>query len=52
MQDGLSEMNQAFGGINLVPTTLIYNKQGQRIQKTIGELDFNQLESLLKKELK
>jgi peroxiredoxin len=51
MQDGLNEINQAFGGVNLVPTTFIFNSQGQRIQKTIGELDFTQLEQLLKKEL-
>ena len=51
MQDGYGEMNSAFGGVNLVPTTYIYDKEGNRLQRTIGELDFDKLNQLLKKEL-
>jgi thiol-disulfide isomerase/thioredoxin len=51
MHDGFSEMTNAFGGVNLVPTTFIYNQHGQRIQKTIGELDFSQLHQLIQQEL-
>lgn len=51
MHDGLSEITEKFGGINLTPTTYIFDKQGHRLQRTIGELDFNKLSLLLKTEL-
>lgn len=51
MHDGLSEMVQAFGGVNLTPTTYLYDKQGHRLQRIIGELDFAQLRQILDKEL-
>ncbi|OYY48663.1 MAG: thioredoxin [Methylophilales bacterium 28-44-11] len=51
MHDGLSEMVQAFGGVNLTPTTYLYDKQGHRLQRIIGELDFVQLRQLLDSEL-
>jgi peroxiredoxin len=51
MHDGLSEMTQAFGGVNLTPTTYIFDKQGNRLERVIGELDFNKLNQQLKKEL-
>jgi len=51
MHDGLGEMVKAFGGVNLTPTTFIYNKQGERLQRTIGELDFAKFDQLVKKEL-
>ncbi len=51
MHDGLGEMVNAFGGVNLTPTTFIYNKQGERLQRTIGELDFVKFDQLIKKEL-
>jgi peroxiredoxin len=51
MHDGLAEITQAFGGVNLTPTTFIFNKQGQRLQRTIGELDFAKLDQLITKEL-
>lgn len=50
MHDGFGEMVKAFGNVNLTPTTFIYDAQGYRLQKTIGELDFNQLRQLLDKE--
>lgn len=52
MHDGFSEMTEKFGGVSLVPTSYIFNKNGERIQRTIGELDFAQLDQLIKKELK
>lgn len=51
MHDGLSEMVQAFGGVNLTPTSYLYDKQGKRVQRIIGELNFAQLRQLLDKEL-
>lgn len=51
MHDGLSEMIQAFGGVNLTPTTFIYDTQGKRLQRVIGELDFVQLRQTLDREL-
>ena len=52
MHDGFSEMVQAFGGVNLTPTTYLYDKQGHRLQRIIGELDFAQLRQLLDRELR
>lgn len=52
MHDGLSEMVNAFGGVNLTPTTFLYDKQGKRIQRIIGELNFAQLRQLLDQELR
>lgn len=52
MHDGLSEMVQAFGGVNLTPTTYLYDKQGKRVQRIIGELNFAQLRQLLDQELR
>lgn len=51
MHDGLSEITQAFGGVNLTPTAFIFDKQGKRLQRTIGELDFVKLHQLLNIEL-
>ena len=51
MHDGLGEMIKAFGGVNLTPTTFIFNPQGQRLQLTIGELDFAKFNQLMKSEL-
>lgn len=51
MHDGFGEITQAFGGVNLTPTAYIFDKQGKRLQRTIGELDFVKLRQLLDKEL-
>lgn len=51
MHDGFSEITQAFGGVNLTPTAFIFDKQGKRLQRTIGELDFPKLHQLLNIEL-
>ena len=51
MHDGFGEITKAFGDINLTPTAFIFNKKGERIQRTIGELDFVKLRQLLNKEL-
>lgn len=51
MHDGLEEVTQAFGGINLTPTTYIFDKQGNRLQRIIGEIDFTNLKAFLDKEL-
>lgn len=51
MHDGFSEVTQAFGGVNLTPTAFIFDKQGKRLQRTIGELDFPKLHQLLNIEL-
>lgn len=49
--DNSAEIIAKFGQVSLTPTAFIYNKQGQLLQKTIGELDFNALKQLLNKEL-
>ena len=49
--DDNAEITSKFGKVNLTPTAFIYNKQGQLLQKTIGELDFKALKKLLNKEL-
>lgn len=51
MHDGFGEITQQFGGVNLTPTAFIFDKEGKRMQRTIGELDFNQLRAMLDKEL-
>ena len=51
MHDGLSEITQGFGGINATPTAYLFNKQGKRLQRTIGILDFAELRTTLDKEL-
>jgi thiol-disulfide isomerase/thioredoxin len=51
MHDGLSEVTEKFGGVNLTPTTFIYDKQGKLLQRTVGILNFVKLEQLLNSEL-
>jgi peroxiredoxin len=51
MHDGFAEMSQKFGGINATPTAFIFDKQGKRLQYTVGALDFAKLAQLLNKEL-
>lgn len=51
MHDGLAEMTNKFGQVNLTPTAFIYDKQGHLLRRTVGELDFNALQQLLNKEL-
>lgn len=49
MHDGYGEMTKAFGDVNLTPTSFIFDAQGNRLQKTIGELNFSELRQLLNK---
>lgn len=51
MHDGLAEITDKFGGINLTPTTYIFDKQGHLLRRTIGNIDFDALYLLLNKEL-
>lgn len=51
MHDGFSEITEKFGGINLTPTTYIFDKDGKRLQRTIGTLDFEKLAQLLDSKL-
>lgn len=51
MHDGLAEITEKFGGINLTPTTYIFDKQGHLLRRTIGNIDFDALQLLLNKEL-
>ena len=37
--------------MDLTPTTFIFDKQGQRLQRTIGTLDFVKLDQLLNTKL-
>jgi peroxiredoxin len=47
MHDGYGEMVKAFGDVNLTPTSFIFDAQGNRLQKIIGELNFAELRKLL-----
>jgi peroxiredoxin len=51
MHDGLAEVSEKFGSVNLTPTAFIYNQQGHLLLRKIGELDFVALQQLLNKEL-
>jgi len=51
MHDGFSEVTNKFGGINLTPTTYIFDKHGHLLRRTIGNIDFNDLNQILNKEL-
>ena len=51
MHDTDEAMSQAFGKVNLTPTTFVIDKNGHIIQKIIGEVNFKELNKLLDKEL-
>ena len=51
MHDSTAEITDKFGHVNLTPTAFIYNKQGQLLQRTIGDLNFKALQQLLNTEL-
>ena len=51
MHDGFAEVTQKFGGVNLTPTTYVFDKEGKRLQRITGTLDFGKLHALLDKEL-
>lgn len=51
MDDGLGDIVRQFDDVSVTPTTYIFNKQGKRIQYTVGALNFKQLRLLLDKEL-
>jgi thiol-disulfide isomerase/thioredoxin len=51
MHDGLAEITDRFGHVELTPTAFIYNKQGKLLQHTIGALDFVKLNQLLNVQL-
>ncbi len=51
MHDGLAEITQKFGNVDLTPTTFVFDKQGKQLQRTIGALDFVKLNQLLSVEL-
>lgn len=51
MHDGLGKVTAAFGSVNLTPTTFIFDQQGNRLKKVIGEVSFEQLSQLLEQEL-
>lgn len=50
--DTTGEIAQKFGGIQLTPTSILVDKNGQIIQRFIGEPDFAQLEALIERKLK
>jgi peroxiredoxin len=51
MDDGLGDIVRQFDDVAVTPTTYIFNKQGERIQYTVGALNFKKLRQLLDKEL-
>lgn len=52
MHDGHGDMTKAFGGVDLTPTTFIFDKSGNRIKRVIGEIDFPTLQTILEGELR
>lgn len=52
VHDSYAEITQKFGDVKLTPTAYIYNKEGKRIQRAIGTLNFHKLHALLEKELR
>ena len=51
MHDGLAEITRQFGGVEVTPTAYLFNKEGKRIQRAIGTLNFDKLHAVLDKEL-
>ncbi len=51
VHDSYAEITQKFGDVKLTPTAYIYNKDGKRIQRAVGSLNFNKLHALLEEEL-
>lgn len=51
MHDSYAEITQKFGGVSLTPTAYLYNKDGKRIQRAVGILNFDKLHALLDQEL-
>jgi len=49
--DQNAEITELFGKVRLTPTAFIYNKQGDLLQRTMGELNFVELQQLLNQEL-
>lgn len=52
MHDGFGDVAKAFRHKGITPTTFIYDKTGYRILYKVGELNFDELNKLLDKELK
>ena len=46
------EIAQAFGNVKLTPTSFLIDKQGNIVQRTVGELDFAKLHNLIEEKLK
>ncbi len=51
MHDGFGKITQSFGGVNATPTAFLFGKEGNRLEKTVGILDFVKLHAILDKEL-
>ncbi len=49
--DVRGEIAQAFGDVQLTPTTFVIDKEGRIVKRYVGEPDFAQLHQLLEKEL-
>lgn len=51
MHDSFAKISQQFGGVEVTPTAYLFNKEGKRIQRAIGTLNFDKLHTVLDKEL-
>jgi peroxiredoxin len=49
--DPMGEAARAFGDVKLTPTTIVIDKRGNMVWRTIGEPDFAKLEALIEKKL-
>lgn len=51
VHDSLGELIDEFGGVYATPTAFLFDKNGQRLQRTTGTLDFSDLHARLDKAL-
>lgn len=51
VHDSFGEMIDKFGGVYATPTAILFDKNGQRLQRTTGILDFADLHAALDKAL-
>lgn len=50
--DAQGNLSHAFGDVRLTPTSFLIDRQGNIIQRTIGELDMDQLHKTIEEQLK
>jgi peroxiredoxin len=49
--DPMGELARVFGNVRLTPTTIVIDKQGNMIERIVGEPDFEALDALIERSL-